>query len=86
MTKHYKNEGIMKLLTILGGLVGIATMILGLAGIADIGFINPLLGLNAVINFIVGIIALMVAWEVTWILPKAFGWKYTGKQNYRRSF
>ena len=67
---HYKNEQIMKLLTILGGLVGIATMILGLAGIADIGFINPLLGLNAVINFIVGIV-ISVLTLLTGLKPNA---------------
>ena len=67
---HYKNEQIMKLLTILGGLVGIATMILGLAGIADIGFINPLLGLNAVLNFIVGIV-ISVLTLLTGLKPNA---------------
>lgn len=54
--KHYKNEQIMKLLTILGGLVGLATLILGIAGLANIGFIDPLLGLGIVANFIVGIV------------------------------
>jgi hypothetical protein len=67
---HYKNEQIMKLLTILGGLVGIATMILGLAGIADIGFVNPLLGLNAVLNFIVGIV-ISVLTLLTGLKPNA---------------
>ena len=70
MGKHYKNEQIMKLLTILGGLVGIATMILGLAGIADIGFVNPLLGLNAVLNFIVGIV-ISVLTLLTGLKPNA---------------
>jgi len=67
---HYKNQQIMKLLTILGGLVGIATMILGLAGIADIGFVNPLLGLNAVLNFIVGIV-ISVLTLLTGLKPNA---------------
>ena len=67
---HYKNEQIMKLLTILGGLVGIATMILGLAGIADIGFVNPLLGLNAVLNFIIGIV-ISVLTLLTGLKPNA---------------
>jgi hypothetical protein len=67
---HYKHEQIMKLLTILGGLVGIATMILGLAGIADIGFVNPLLGLNAVLNFIVGIV-ISVLTLLTGLKPNA---------------
>ena len=31
------------------------------------------------ITFIAGIITVMVAWEVTWILPGVFGWKYTGE-------
>ena len=70
MGKHYKNGQIMKLLTILGGLVGIATMILGLAGIADIGFVNPLLGLNAVLNFIIGIV-ISVLTLLTGLRPNA---------------
>jgi len=64
MTKHYKNEQIMKLLTILGALVGLATLILGLAGIANIGFIDPLLGLNAVLNFIVGLVIVVLTFLV----------------------
>ncbi|MHA1490990.1 MAG: hypothetical protein ACTSRI_15250 [Promethearchaeota archaeon] len=58
--RHYKNEQIMKLLTILGALVGLATLILGIAGLANIGFIDPLLGLNAVLNFIVGMVIVVL--------------------------
>ena len=31
------------------------------------------------ITFISGIITLMVAWEIIWIVPRLFGWKYTGE-------
>ncbi len=33
------------------------------------------------ITYIAGIIALLVAWEVTWIVPRVFEWKYTGEFN-----
>ncbi|GAG96018.1 unnamed protein product [marine sediment metagenome] len=57
MTKHYKNEGIMKVLTILGALVGLATIILGIAKIENYAIINPFLGAAyAIINIIVGIV------------------------------
>lgn len=56
MKRHYKNEQIMKILTVLGALVGLATLILGIAGYGYYGWIEPLVGLGIVINFIVGIV------------------------------
>lgn len=56
MAKHYKNEGIMKLLTILGGLIAIVTLILSLAGIENYGFIDPVFGIDFILNFIVGMV------------------------------
>ena len=63
MTKHYKNEQIMKFLTIIGALVGLATLILGLIGM-PIGFIDPVLGLNYVLNFIVGLVIVALTFLV----------------------
>jgi hypothetical protein len=64
MAKHYKNEGIMKLLTVLGAVVGLVTLILGLAGIENYGFINPVFGLNFIINFIVGLVIVILTFLV----------------------
>ena len=64
MTKHYKNEQIMKILTILGALVGLATIILRLAGFGNYTFIDPLLGLDAVIKIIVGIVIVVLTFLV----------------------
>jgi hypothetical protein len=64
MTKHYKNEQIMKILTILGALVGLATLILGLAGLENYAIINPVFGLTVVINFIVGIVIVALTFLV----------------------
>lgn len=55
MKKHYKNEGIMKALTIIGGIVGLFTIILRFAGY-DYGYININLGLDAVLTSIIGIV------------------------------
>jgi len=64
MTKHYKNRQIMKFLTIIGALVGLATLILGLLGMPNYGFIDPVLGLNYVLNFIVGLVIVALTFLV----------------------
>jgi hypothetical protein len=64
MGKHYKNEQIMKFLTIVGALVGLATLILGLAGLENYGFIDPVFALNAVLNFIVGLVIVILTFLV----------------------
>ena len=64
MTKHYKNEGIMKILTILGALVGLATLILRLTGLDNYGFIEPVLALGLVLDFIVGIVVVALTFLV----------------------
>jgi len=64
MTKHYKNEGIMKLLTVLGAVVGLITLILGLARIENYGFIDPVFGLDVVLNFIVGLVVVVLTFLV----------------------
>jgi hypothetical protein len=65
MARHYKNEGIMKVLTILGGIVGLFTVILSLTPYSGYtyAFVNPIFGLNIVINVIVGIvISIITIW------------------------
>ena len=64
MVKHYKNEGIMKLLTVLGAVVGLITLILGLARIENYGFIDPVFGLDVVLNFIVGLVVVVLTFLV----------------------
>ena len=62
MARHYKNEGIMKVLTILGGIVGLFTVILSLTPYSGYtyAFVSPLTGLDIVINVIVGIIVSII--------------------------
>jgi hypothetical protein len=64
MTKHYKNEQIMKILTVLGALVGLATLILGFAGLPNYGIIDPVFGLNIVLNLTVGIVIVALTFLV----------------------
>lgn len=64
MTKKYKNEGLMKVLVILGALVGLITLILGLAGMENYGFVNPLLTFNAIIVFIIGLVIVVLTFWV----------------------
>ena len=59
MKTHYKNEGIMKALTVIGGVVGLLTIILRLTG-NDYGYININLGLDAVIIFIIGLVVCVI--------------------------
>ena len=56
MKKHYKNDGIMKALTVIGGIVGLLSIILGLLNIPNYSYININLGLDAVITLIIGIV------------------------------
>ena len=60
----YKNQQIMKFLTIIGALVGLVTLILGIAGIPNYGFVDPLLGLNAILNFIVALVIVVLTFLV----------------------
>lgn len=76
MTKHYKNEGIMKILTILGALVGLITLILGIAKIDNYAIVNPLFGLQEILNFIIGIVIVVLTFLVAWKpnKPLPFHW------------
>ncbi|KKN05094.1 hypothetical protein LCGC14_1090740 [marine sediment metagenome] len=60
MTKKYKNDGLMKLLTILGALIGLVSLFLGLAGLENYGFVNPLGALDRVITFIIGLVVVVL--------------------------
>jgi len=54
----------MKFLTILGALVGLVTLILGLAHLENYGFIDPVFALNEVLNFIVGLVIVVLTFLV----------------------
>ncbi len=64
MTKHYKNEGLMKVLVILGALVGLITLILRLAGMENYGFVNPLVTFDFIIIFIIGLVIVVLTFWV----------------------
>lgn len=54
----------MKLLTVLGALIGLVTLILGLARIENYGLINPVFALGEVLNFIVGLVIVILTFLV----------------------
>jgi len=60
MAKHYKNGQLMKLLTILGAIVGLVTLILGLAKIENYAYVNPLSTVNEILVFIVGLVIVVL--------------------------
>ncbi|MFX0037152.1 MAG: hypothetical protein ACFE9I_16090 [Candidatus Hermodarchaeota archaeon] len=64
MTKHYKNEQLMKFLVIIGAIVGLVTLILRLAGMEDYGFVDPLIALDAIIIFVVGLVIVILTFLV----------------------
>ncbi len=64
MAKHYKNEQLMKLLTILGAIVGLVTLILGLANIENYAFVDPLGTLDRVVVFIIGLVIVVLTFLV----------------------
>jgi hypothetical protein len=61
MRKHYKNEGLMKFLTIIGALVGLAFLILGLLQLdAGYGVIPGIQVLEPILLFIVGLVIVIL--------------------------
>lgn len=64
MTKKYKNEGLMKVLVILGALVGLITLILFLARMENYGFVNPLVVLDRIFIFIIGLVIVVITFWV----------------------
>ncbi len=64
MAKHYKNGQLMKLLTILGAIVGLLTLILGLMNIENYAFVDPLRTLDKVVVFIIGLVIVVLTFLV----------------------
>ena len=62
----------MKLLTVLGALIGLVTLILGLAQIENYGFIDPVFALDRVLNFIVGLVIVILTFLVALKPDKPF--------------
>jgi hypothetical protein len=60
MKKHYKNEQLMKFLVIIGAIVGLVTLILGLAHIENYGYVNAVFALHDVVNFIIGLVVVIL--------------------------
>ena len=67
MAKHYKNEQIMKILTVLGALVGLVYVINGFAGLAGVSFL-PLIAnfqlLDTIIMLIIGLVVVILTFLV----------------------
>ena len=80
MKKHYKNEGIMKILTILGAIVGLVYIINGFAGLAGLGFSLPTIVniqlLDIIISLIIGLVIVVLTFLVAWKpnKPLPFHW------------
>jgi len=79
MTKHYKNEGIMKILTILGALVGLVYIINGFAGLAGFSFLPTIINielLDRIITLIIGLVIVVLTFLVAWKpnKPLPFHW------------
>ncbi len=70
MTKKYKNEQLMKFLTIIGALVGLFTLIFGLAGWQNYGFISGFRVINNIITFIIGLVIVVLTFLVA-VKPNA---------------
>ncbi len=67
MAKHYKNEQIMKILTVLGALVGLVYIINGFARLAGVGFLPLMVNiqlLETIINLIIGLVVVILTFLV----------------------
>jgi len=64
MVKHYKNEQLIKFLVIIGAVVGLVTLILRLAGLENYGYVDPLIALNEIIVFIIGLVIVALTFLV----------------------
>ena len=67
MAKHYKNEQIMKILTVLGALVGLVYIINGFASLAGVGFLPLIVNiqlLHVIINLIIGLVVVILTFLV----------------------
>ncbi len=65
MTKHYKNEQLMKLLTVIGAIVGLIYLILGLTTLRgqyqvySFGFVS-----DVIVNFLIGLVVVILTFWV----------------------
>ncbi len=67
MTKHYKNEGIMKILTLLGAIVGLVYIVNGFAGLAGSSFLPPVISiqlLDTIISLIIGLVVVILTFLI----------------------
>ncbi len=67
MTKHYKNEQIMKILTVLGAIVGLVYIINGFAGLAGMSFLPIIVDiqlLDRIISLIIGLVIVILTFLV----------------------
>ncbi len=67
MGKHYKNQQIMKILTVLGAIVGLVYIINGFAGLAGLGFLPIIVNiqlLETVFNLIIGLVIVVLTFLV----------------------
>ncbi len=63
MTRKYKNENLIQILVILGAFIGLVFLILYLAGFPgyrDYGFVAPLVALERVLIFIIGLVIVII--------------------------
>lgn len=64
MTKKYKNGQLMKFLTIIGAVVGLVYLILRLANIDKYQVLPIDVGVNIVVNFIIGLVVVILTFWV----------------------
>ena len=64
MTKHYRNGQLMKLLVVLGAVVGLVTLILGIAKFENYTYVEPLGTLNEILVFIIGLVIVVLTFLV----------------------
>ncbi|TET02791.1 MAG: hypothetical protein E3J90_02355 [Promethearchaeota archaeon] len=67
MGKHYKNQQIMKILTVLGAIVGLVYIINGFAGLAGLGFLPIIVNiqlLDTIFNLIIGLVIVVLTFLV----------------------
>ena len=63
MGKKYKNESLMQIFTILGGIVGLVSVILGFSNLPTYGFVDALVVLDRIVLLIIGIaVAIITLW------------------------
>jgi len=61
MKKHYKNETLMKFLTIVGALVGLAYLIIRVTGIGTEYQVWSIpIGFDVIVNFIIGLVVVII--------------------------